>query len=120
MIMFLSKNESDQRLGFIDRCCATLYSVSVIESFKHRGLKRCVEQDDSRRLPRDMVERIKYILTQLHAAEDIGDMDLHSFNLHELKGNRKGTWSVIVRANWRITFRFTKGHALDVDFEDYH
>ena len=82
------------RLVFLDTCCATLFSVSVIESFKHRGLKRCFEQDDSRRLPRDMVERIKYIMTQLHAAEHIGDMDLHSFNLHELKGNRKGTWSV--------------------------
>jgi len=92
----------------------------VIESFKHRGLKRCVEQDDSRRLPRDMVARVTYILTQLNAAEHIGDMDLHSFNLHELKGNRKGTWSVTVRANWRITFRFKEGNALDVDLEDYH
>ncbi len=29
-------------------------------------------------------------------------------------------WSVTVRANWRITFRFEDGHARDVDFEDYH
>lgn len=57
------QRESVQRLVFLDTCCATLYRMSVIESFKHRRLKRCVEQDDSRRLPRDMVERIKYILT---------------------------------------------------------
>jgi proteic killer suppression protein len=40
--------------------------------------------------------------------------------LHELKGNRKGTWSVTVQANWRVTFRFTDGAAEDVDYEDYH
>ena len=114
------QRESGQSLVCLDTCCATLYGVNLIESFKHRGLKRFVEQDDSRRLPRDMVARIKYLLTQLNAAEQIGDLDLHSFNLHELKGNRKGTWSITVRANWRITFRFKEGDAFDVDFEDYH
>jgi len=92
----------------------------VIKSFKHRGLKRFVEQEDSRRLPWDLIERIKYILTQLNAAEHIEDMNLHSFKLHELKGNRKGTWSVTIRANWRMTFRFKDGNAFDVDLEDYH
>jgi len=47
-------------------------------------------------------------------------MDVHSYHLHELKGNLKGTWSVTVRANWRITFGFEDGHAHDVNFEDYH
>jgi len=94
--------------------------MNVIEHVKHRGLKRFIEHDDSRRLPHDLVERIKYILTQLNAAEQIGDMNLHSFNLHELKGNRKGTWSVTVRANWRITFQFKEGNAWNVDLEDYH
>jgi len=59
-------------------------------------------------------------LTQLNAAKHTGDMNLHSFNLHELKGKRKDTWSVTVRANWRITFRFKESDAFDLDFEDYH
>ena len=25
-----------------------------------------------------------------------------------------------VRANWRVTFRFVRGHAQDIDLEDYH
>lgn len=37
-----------------------------------------------------------------------------------LKGNRKGEWGVTVRANWRMTFRFEEGYALDVNLEDYH
>lgn len=67
-----------------------------------------------------MVDRIRAILARLHQAELINDMDIHSYRLHSLAGNRQGTWSVTVRANWRITFRFEDGDALDVNLEDYH
>ena len=40
--------------------------------------------------------------------------------LHELKGSRKGIWSVTVQANWRVTFRFVDGDAEVVNYEDYH
>ena len=40
--------------------------------------------------------------------------------LHQLAGNRRGVWSIRVSGNWRITFRFEEGEALDVDLEDYH
>jgi len=56
----------------------------------------------------------------LHQAEVIEDINVHSYKLHPLKGNRKGEWGVTVRANWRITFRFEKGYALEVNLEDYH
>lgn len=67
-----------------------------------------------------MLDRIKAILARLHQAETVEDMNVHSYRLHSLKGSRKGEWSVTVKANWRITFRFEEGFALDVDFEDYH
>jgi proteic killer suppression protein len=47
-------------------------------------------------------------------------MALPGLNLHELAGNRRGTWSVRVSGNWRITFRFEGEHATDVEYEDYH
>jgi len=47
-------------------------------------------------------------------------MDLPGFGLHPLKGNLKDFWSVTVRANWRIIFRFEDGDAFDVDLLDYH
>jgi proteic killer suppression protein len=47
-------------------------------------------------------------------------MNIPSLKLHELKGNRKGDWAVTVQANWRITFRFKKGDAENVHYEDYH
>jgi toxin HigB-1 len=92
----------------------------MIISFKHRGLKSLFEEDDPRKLPPDMVDRIRSILARLHQAETIEDINVHSYKLHPLKGNRKGDWGVTVRANWRITFRFEEGYALDVNLEDYH
>jgi proteic killer suppression protein len=40
--------------------------------------------------------------------------------LHELKGKRRGTWSVRVTGNWRVIFRFEGRDAVDIDYEDYH
>ncbi len=95
-------------------------SEKIIKSFKHRGLKRFFEDDNPQRLPRNMLERISLILARLNSAKLIETMKIHSYNLHELKGDRRGTWSVTVRANWRIAFQFENGNAFDVNFEDYH
>lgn len=48
------------------------------------------------------------------------DMALPAFKLHALRGDRKGHWAVAVSGNWRVTFRFEGGHAVDVDYVDYH
>lgn len=40
--------------------------------------------------------------------------------LHELKGDKKGIWSITVNGNWRITFEFENGDAHIVNYEDYH
>lgn len=92
----------------------------MIESFRHKGLRRLYENDDRKLLPPDMVERIRDILTALEAAETIEALSRPSFRLHALKGELRGFWAVTVRANWRIIFRFGNGKAADVDFVDYH
>ena len=61
-----------------------------------------------------------HLLAQLHQARSIDDIRIPSLRVHELKGDRKGTWSVTVQANWRITFRFVSGDAEEVNLEDYH
>jgi proteic killer suppression protein len=95
-------------------------ATPVIESIRHKGLRRFYEEDDRRALPPDMVERIHVILSALDEAKVIEDMNHPTLRLHPLKGERKGFWSVTVRANWRIIFRFVDCRALDVDFLDYH
>lgn len=47
-------------------------------------------------------------------------MNLPGFRLHELKGSGRGQWAVSVSGNWRVTFRFEDGSAIDVDYLDYH
>ena len=47
-------------------------------------------------------------------------MDLPGFRLHWLKGALKGHYAVSVSGNWRVTFRFEDGFAVDVDYPDYH
>ncbi len=92
----------------------------MIKTFRHKGLRRLFEDDEGSKLPSDMLERIRLVLSTLHAAQEIEGMNLPTFRLHHLKGEWKGFFSVTVRANWRIIFRFEDGDAFDVDFVDYH
>ena len=67
-----------------------------------------------------MAERIRRRLDQLDAASGPAGMNIPGWDLHELRGHRKGTWSIKVTANFRITFRFKNGDAYEVDLEDHH
>lgn len=92
----------------------------MIESFRHKGLQRLYEDDDRRKLPADMVDRIRRVLGALDAATTIEALNQPTLRLHMLKGDLKGFWAVTVRANWRIIFRFANGKVFDVDLIDYH
>ena len=80
----------------------------MIESFRHKGLRLLFETGERRLLNPQHIERIENILGVIHAAEDT------------LSAELRGFWSVTVRANWRIIFRFERGKAFDVDLVDYH
>jgi toxin HigB-1 len=92
----------------------------MVRSFRHKGLQQFFEHDDGRKLPPDLLLRIRLILSALHAAESIDGMNVPTFRLHPLKGEMRGLFSVTVRPNWRIIFRFENGDAFDVDLVDYH
>ncbi len=92
----------------------------MIESFRHRGLRRLFEEGDAKGLNPQHVEKIEMILGLLDVAQNIEDMEVPSFRLHLLEGDLKGFWAVTARANWRIVFRLAEGRASDVDLADYH
>jgi proteic killer suppression protein len=92
----------------------------VIESIRHRGLRRLYQSDDSRGVFQEHLEKLRDILARLDAATMIEDMDLPGFRLHKLDGDRRGFWAVTVRANWRVIFRFSEGVATEVDYVDNH
>ncbi len=60
------------------------------------------------------------MLARLDEATRPEQLNLPDFRLHPLKGDLAGYWSITVRANWRIIFRFEQGAATDVDLVDYH
>lgn len=92
----------------------------MIKSFVHKGLEQFFLAGSKAGIQPRHASRLRLILAQLHQARTLEDMNIPTLRLHELKGNRKGTWSVTVQANWRITFRFEAGDVQVVDYEDYH
>jgi proteic killer suppression protein len=93
----------------------------LIVSFRHKGLERLYSHDDTRRLPAELVARLRRVLAALDTAADIADLRLFpGWRVHELKGELRGHWSVSVSGNWRVVFRFHAGDASEVNLIDYH
>ena len=92
----------------------------MIQSFRHKGLRRFFESGSAAGIQAKHAKRLRMLLAALDTAQIIGDMDVPGFNLHPLKGQGKGRWSVWVNGNWRVTFEFRDGHAYVLDYEDYH
>jgi toxin HigB-1 len=92
----------------------------MIQSFRHKGLRAFFESGNKRGISPDLAGRIRRRLDVLNAALLLGDIDVHGFDLHQLKGERKEEWLISVSGNWRITFRFVNGDVFDINLEDYH
>ena len=92
----------------------------MIRSFWHKGLQRLFAAGERRGIRPNLVEKVENILAVLSRARVPEDMRLPGFNVHLLKGDLRGYWSVTVRANWRIIFRFQDGDVWDIDLIDYH
>ena len=92
----------------------------MFSSFKHKGLRSFSETGDLSNIQAKHAKRLRLILGFLDAAVSPRDMNFPGFDLHPLKGDKKGYWAVKVSGNWRVTFRFHNGDAYDVDYLDYH
>ena len=92
-----------------------------IRSTRHRGLKRLIEDDDEREIRRDVVKRLRRILTALESARGIeGLKGPPGWRIHQLAGDRAGTWSISVSGNWRLTFDLADDDLHNLDLEDDH
>lgn len=92
----------------------------MIRSFRSKALKRLAEQGDASKLSVPNVRRVQRILEQLDEAAVPEDMNTPGWRFHGLKGQDKGRFAVDASGNWRITFGWDGGDAIDVDLEDYH
>lgn len=92
-----------------------------IDSIRHKGLRRFFETGNAKGLVGDAA-RLRKMLAFIDAASDLGELAVPpNYGLHELTGDRKGTWAMTVTRNWRLTFAInTEGALVDMDLEDYH
>ena len=93
----------------------------IIRSVRHRGLRRLIEDNDTRGIRTDLVDRVRKILAVLIAAENMDQVKgPPGWRIHQLSGDRRGTWSISVWGNWRITFDIENNEIWNLDLEDYH
>ena len=92
----------------------------MIRRFQHRGLKLLYDKDDRRAVSAEHVEKTARVLARLDVVTRPEQLSLPGFGLHRLEGDLAGYWSVAVRGDWRIIFRFDRGDTSDVDLVEYH
>lgn len=92
----------------------------MILTIRHKGVKSFYDTGDTSKLPAQDIVRIKRVLTRLDAAKSPEQMNYPGSDFHRLKGQLQDFYSVKVRANWKIIFRFAGEDVVDVDYLDYH
>ena len=94
-----------------------------IRNFVHKGLKRLYAEDSAKGVPPDTVDKLRKMLAFLDDMARPGRIAaLPAWKAHTLTGDRKGTWSLSVTRNRRLTFRIdtAEREICDVNLEDYH
>lgn len=75
----------------------------------------------SRSLPQDRWKVMRRKLDMLQAATRLEDLSsLQGNHFESLKETKPGYYSIRVNDQFRVTFRFENGDAVDVAVEDYH
>ena len=92
----------------------------MIRSFKHKGLRELFEKGKSKHIAPDFAPKLIRQMDAINEADAPEQLNFPGYDLHELKGERAGTWAMKVNKNWRLTFSFENGNAVDLDMEDYH
>ena len=90
----------------------------AIKSFAHKGLERFYLTGKTSGIHVAHASKLRSQLAMLSVARVPGD--LRAWSMHALKGDRKGSWSIVVSANWRLTFRFEGEDVVVLNYEDYH
>ena len=91
----------------------------MIRSFRHKGLTKLWNDGDPKGVRSDLLVRVRRRLTALNLAQDLRELDMPGWRLHQLHGEPV-RYALSVNGPWRITFEWEDGDALRVDLEQYH
>ena len=92
----------------------------MIRSLRHKGLKRFFHTGSKAGIQPAHAKKLTSQLGLLDIASRPSVMGVEGWDLHPLKGELEGHWSVKVNGNWRLTFKFLGTNAEVVDYQDYH
>jgi len=91
----------------------------MIRSFRHKGLTKLWNNGDPKGVRSDLLVRVRRRLTALNLAQDLRELDMPGWRLHQLHGEPV-RYAISVNGPWRITFEWEDGEAIRVDLEQYH
>jgi proteic killer suppression protein len=119
-----TKQFPTNRIASLDTEQPPAISVAMrIRNVIHKGLRRFIENDDVSGLQLPIVGKIRRMVSFLQEMDEEDELrNVPSWRAHLLTGARKGTWSLFVTKNWRMTFRIDQSEIeiIDLDYEDYH
>ena len=93
----------------------------MIKSFKSKETEKIFNREYSLKLPSAIQRTAMRKLWMLDASQAINDLRVPPANhLEQLKGNRKGQYSIRINEQWRICFKWDKSDAYKVEIIDYH
>lgn len=93
----------------------------MIQTFRDKESELIYQGYAPRKLSPDIARRALHKLIAINEAEVLSDLRIPPSNrLEQLKGDRKGQFSIRVNAQYRICFFWKDGNAYDVEIVDYH
>lgn len=93
----------------------------MIEGFDSKETKMIFDGQFAKKLPRDIQQRARLKLFQIHSATEVSQLRIPPSNrLEKLSGDLKNFYSIRVNQQWRIIFQWNCGSATLVKITDYH
>jgi proteic killer suppression protein len=93
----------------------------MIKNFRCSETKKIFNGTGSRKLPTNIQQTARRKLRMLNNAFDLKDLRVPPANrLEQLKGKRKGQYSIRINDQYRICFIWNDGNIMNVEIVDYH
>jgi len=94
--------------------------MDMIKSFKCKDTEKLFNDLDVKRF-RSLSKAARIKLEVLNAAVSLNSLRIPPGNrLEQLKGSRRGQYSIRINNQWRICFAWSEESATDVEIVDYH
>jgi proteic killer suppression protein len=93
----------------------------MIQSFNSKETEKIWKGSRSTKLPNTIQETARRKLRMLNNSVDLKDLTIPPSNrLEKLKGELNEFYSIRIKDQWRIKFKWIEGHSYNVEIIDYH